>query len=137
VVPNFVTFARGAGNDLGVLSDVFADHEESGFNMMSRENIEQFRRERCVWPIVKSHCDIWFIDMNPVERDPRLGRRGRLIFSRNLRCNCGLRAKEMLREEPEGTEKEQTGNRHELKRRTGCVYLAEEARNARQTRTVE
>ena len=92
VVPYFVTFVRRARDDLGVLNDVFADHEESRFNMMSREEIEQFRGERCVWPVVKSHRDIRSIDMNPVERDARLGWRGRLIFSRDLRCNRGLRA---------------------------------------------
>ena len=137
VVPNFVTFARRARNDLGVLSNVFADHEESRLNMMSREDIEQFRSERRVWPIVKSHRDIRSIDMNPVERDARLGRSGRLIFSRGLRGNRGLRADEMCCEESEGREEEQTGNGHESMRRTGCVYLAEAARNARQTGAVE
>jgi len=116
VVPNFVTFARRARNDLGVLSDVFADHEESRFNMMGREDIEQFRGERCVWPVVKSHRDVRSIDMNPVERDARLGRRGQLILSRDLRCNRGLRASEVPREESEGTEEEKTRNRHESKR---------------------
>src|SRR6202162_6418825 len=92
VVPDFVTFARRARNDLGVLSDVFADHEESRFNMMGREDIEQFRGERCTWPVVKSHRDVRSIDMNPVERDARLGRSGRLIFSRGLRGERGLPA---------------------------------------------
>jgi hypothetical protein len=54
-----------------------------------------------------------------------------------LRRNRGLRADEMRCEESEGREEEQTGNGHERKRRTGCVYLAEAARNARQTGAVE
>ena len=64
MISNFVTFVRGALNDLRVLGNIFADYKKSGFDVMGCEKIEQFWRERCAGPIVKSRRDIRSIDMH-------------------------------------------------------------------------
>ena len=64
MVCNFMTFAGGARNDLRMLRDVFADHEKSCFDMVSREEIEQFWGKGCTWSIVKCHCDVRAIDVH-------------------------------------------------------------------------
>src|ERR1043166_4153149 len=45
MVSNFVTLVRRTCNDVGMFRDVFTDHKESRFDMMSCEQIEQFRSE--------------------------------------------------------------------------------------------
>ena len=59
-----MAFAGGALNDLAMLRDVFADHEESCFDMMSGKEIKQFRGQRGTGAIVKSHRDVGSSDMD-------------------------------------------------------------------------
>lgn len=135
VVADFVAFARSARNDLGMRSNVCPNYEESRFEMMRREDIQQFRSERGVWSIVETDRDVRSINMNPAERDARLARRNRLIFFRRLRRNRAFRPDGIRDKERQAKEEGdyQMENGHERKGRIGCVYVAEAARNARES----
>jgi len=71
VISDFVTFTRGARNDLRMFCDIFADHEESRFNLVSCEDIQQFRGKRRAGAIIESHRDVGAIDVDKTEGDTR------------------------------------------------------------------
>ena len=75
MIRDFVSLAGGAPHNVGMVRHVLADHKKRRFDVMSGQQIEQFRGELLARAIVKSHRDVRSIDMNPVERDARLGRR--------------------------------------------------------------
>jgi len=121
VVPDFVTFARGARNDVRVFGHVFADDKESGFDVVGGEKIEQFWCKLRLWTVVKGHGDVGTVDMDRTERD-LLFRCGVCFFSfrscrrRNLRSR-GLRSKE-----EKATGKKETAGEHGARRQIdACI----------------
>jgi hypothetical protein len=113
MISNFVAFAGSARNDLRMFCDIFPNNEEGGFNVVSREDVEQLRGERGTRPVVKSHRDVGSIDMDGIERDTRF-RRGVLVICPGLlRCSLGLCSKSMRRDYSGKAKEQQTGNRHE------------------------
>ena len=53
MVADFVSFARGACNNLRMFRDIFANDEERRFDVMGREQIEQLRGKRGLGPSSK------------------------------------------------------------------------------------
>ena len=97
MIPNLMSFADRAPQDVGMVRRVLAHHKKRRFHMMRREEVEQLWRENLVRTIVKRQSDIGSIDVNRTEGDLRLswrsrgGRRGRGIASFN-----GLRGRGAL-----------------------------------------
>src|SRR5262249_7336180 len=90
VVSDFVSFARRARDDLWMLCGVFADYEESRFNVMSGRNIEQFWVQRAAGTVVKSHRDVRSSDVNGTKRDTRFGRSIPAVYLCLLGRDLGL-----------------------------------------------
>jgi hypothetical protein len=97
MIGNFVTFPRGARNDLRMFRDVFADYEEGCLDVMRGKQIEQFWGQCRARSVVKGHCDERPVDMHRVECNARFFRR-RSNLSRRYRplwwrCRCRFRSK--------------------------------------------
>ena len=122
VISDFVAFTRGARNDLRMFCDIFADHEESCFNLVSRKDVQQFRSKRCAGPIIESHRDVWAIDVDETEGDTRFRQGIRAVLFRNPRCNWRFCSK-LSRDKADKTEEDHTGDGHERTWRTdACIY---------------
>src|SRR5262245_59429878 len=74
---DFVAFPSSPRENLRMLRYHFAEHEECGLDMMRGEYIEQFRRKRCAWSVVKGHRYVRAIDVDRIKCDRRFFGRGR------------------------------------------------------------
>src|SRR5262249_36033765 len=69
VARNFVSFACGSRENFGMLRYHFAEDKKCGLDVMRSEYIEQFRRKRRAWSIVKGHRNVRSIDVHRIKRD--------------------------------------------------------------------
>jgi hypothetical protein len=76
MVRDLVSLARRAPENLGMVRRVLPDDKKCRFEMMSREEVEQFRSERRVGAIVEGKSDVRAFDVDGIKRDLWLGRRG-------------------------------------------------------------
>ena len=72
VISDFMTFKRGALHNLRVISHVLTDDEKCRFNVMSSQQLEQFRGQFHARPIIKGHGDVRPVDVHKIESDSRL-----------------------------------------------------------------
>src|SRR5712691_13529329 len=118
MISDFVAFARGARNDIGMLDHIFANHKESRFDVIGGEEIEQLWRELRLRAVVESHGDVGAIDVDRIESDARLGLGVRFVFLCWLRCGPVFGSDIARRKPEEATKNEQTENKHERRRQT-------------------
>src|SRR5437763_15667451 len=90
---DFVTLTRGTRNDLRMFCDIFADHEESCFNLESREDVQQFWGKRRTGAIIESHRDVRAIDVDGIEGDTRFRRDIPIVLFRSPRCKWSFWSK--------------------------------------------
>ena len=122
VISDFVTFTRGARNDLRMFCDIFADHEESRFNLVSREDVQQFRGKRRAGAIIESHRDVRTIDVDGIEGDTRFRRDIPIVLFWSPCCNWRFCSK-LSHDKTDRTEEDHMGDGHERARRTNaCIY---------------
>ena len=67
VITNFVAFTRRPRHDLRILCHFFAHDEESGFDVVRDEYIQQLRRKLGIRTIIKGYGNVWLVYMNGVE----------------------------------------------------------------------
>jgi len=122
MISDFVTFTRGARNDLRMFCDIFADHEESCFNPVSREDVQQSRGKRRAGAIVESHRDVRAINVDGTKGNRRFRQDIPAILFRSPRCNRRFCSK-LNRDKTDRTEEDQMGDGHERTWRTNaCIY---------------
>ena len=131
---DFMTFARGAQRSQGCSATVFADHEESCFNVVSREDVQQFRVVSVApGPSSKVIAMYGAIDVDGTEGNSRFRQDIPVVLFRSLALQLWRSARSVSRDETDRTEEKQTGDGHERTWQTECVYLAE-GRQLRKTR---
>ena len=74
MIRDFMSFADGAPQDVGMVRCVLAHDKKSRFHAMRREEIEQLRGEGRVRAVVERQGDIGSVDVDGIEGDLRLSR---------------------------------------------------------------
>jgi len=75
MVCDLVAFAHRAPENIGMVGRVLPDDKKCRFEMMGREEVQQFGSERCVGPIIEGESDVGAFDIDGIKCDLRLGRR--------------------------------------------------------------
>ena len=138
MVPDLMPLADRAPENLRMVRRVLPDDKKCRFEMMGREEIQQFRSERGIGTIVEGESDVRAFDVDGIKRDLGLRGRGRgygRTRTRNRWNRSGaLPGSHLRKQETEREINKQPSSEHLMTKnesRKLSLYLAEATCNAR------
>ena len=73
VIPNLMTFANGALQKIRMSGGILSYDEKCRLDVMFGKDVQQFRSEFSIRPVIEGHRDIRTLHMHGAESEWRLG----------------------------------------------------------------